>query len=70
MFLRPWDDTSTPLLLGAGGYSVELGSEAADVSLLSLAVQSPRPLCALCTGKGPMIWRFIGVTSSPRCGEL
>lgn len=43
VFLRPWDDTSTPLLLGARGYSVELGSEAADVSLLSLAMQSPRP---------------------------
>lgn len=53
MFLRPWDDTSTPLLLGARGYSVELGSEAADVSLLSLAMQSPRPGSVLFVlGKG------------------
>lgn len=47
-FLRPWDNTSKPLLLRARVYSVELCYEAADISLLSLEMQSTSPaLCSL-----------------------
>lgn len=58
VFLRPWDDTSKPLLLQAPECTQwELCFEAADISLLSVEMQSPSPgfICSL-YGEGTMIW--------------
>lgn len=51
VFLRPWDDTSKPLLLRATEYTQwELCFEAADISPLSV-----QALCSL-YWEGTMTW--------------
>lgn len=70
MFLRFWGNTCKPLLLGAPeGTQRSCALRQRRFSAL-LRNALPVQLYALCTGKVAVICCFIGVTSSPKYGEL